>query len=68
MAASVFTVTLVADRLALPETVKVFARVAVLLDSAVGVLQVDRLGRAEGGKTYATQSESAATRFARGQA
>lgn len=46
---------------------EVFARVAVLLDSAVGVLQVDRLGRAEGGKTYATQSESAATRFARGQ-
>lgn len=46
---------------------EVFARVAVLLDSAVGVLQVDRLGRAEGGKTFATQSESAATRFARGQ-
>jgi sulfite reductase alpha subunit-like flavoprotein len=46
---------------------EVFARVAVLLDSAVGVLQVDRLGRAEGGKTFATQSESAANRFARGQ-
>lgn len=46
----------------------VFARVAVLLDTTVGVLQVDRLGRAEGGKTFATQSESAATRFARGQA
>lgn len=45
----------------------IFARVAVLLDSAVGVLQVDRLGRAEGGKTFATQSESSATRFARGQ-
>ena len=41
---------------------------AVLLDTSVGVLQVDRLGRAEGGKTFATQSESAAARFARGQA
>ena len=47
---------------------EVFARVAVLLESSVGVLQVDRLGRAEGGKTFATQSEAAATRFARGQA
>lgn len=47
---------------------EVFARVAVLLDTSVGVLQVDRLGRAEGGKTFATQSESAAARFARGQA
>lgn len=46
---------------------EVFARVAVLLDTSVGVLQVDRLGRAEGGKTFATQSEAAATRFARGQ-
>jgi sulfite reductase (NADPH) flavoprotein alpha-component len=45
---------------------EVFARVAVLIESSVGVLQVDRLGRAEGGKTFATQSESAATRFARG--
>ena len=46
---------------------EIFARTVVLLDSAVGVLQVDRLGRAEGGKTFATQSESAANRFARGQ-
>lgn len=42
-----------------------FERVAVLLSSAVGVLQVNRLARDEGVNTFATLSESAAIRFAR---
>ena len=41
-----------------------FGRVAVLLSSAVGVLQVNRLARDEGVATFATLSESAAAQFA----
>jgi len=41
-----------------------FPRVAVLLSSEKGVLQVNRLRRTEGSKTFATQSETAAIRFA----
>jgi sulfite reductase alpha subunit-like flavoprotein len=41
-----------------------YARVAVLVSSEIGVLQVDRIGRNEGSKTYATQSEAEAIRFA----
>jgi sulfite reductase (NADPH) flavoprotein alpha-component len=44
-----------------------FARVAVLLESAAGVLQVNRLGRDEGQRTFATMSENAALKFAIGQ-
>jgi hypothetical protein len=44
-----------------------FARTAVLLESAVGLLQVSRLTREDGAETFATQSEAAALRFARGQ-
>jgi sulfite reductase alpha subunit-like flavoprotein/predicted heme/steroid binding protein len=44
-----------------------FARTAVLLESAVGLLQVTRLTREDGAETFATQSEAAALRFARGQ-
>jgi hypothetical protein len=44
-----------------------FARTAVLLDTAVGLLQVTRLTREDGAGTFATQSEAAALRFARGQ-
>ena len=42
-----------------------FVRVAVLVDSQVGVLQVDRLGRFDERETLATQSEAATRRFAR---
>lgn len=47
---------------------KSFARVALVLESAAGVLQVNRIARDEGAsdKTFATLSEPAATRFARG--
>ena len=45
-----------------------FARVAVLIESAVGVLQVNRLSRAEGAKHFATQSEATAIKFAKGSA
>jgi cytochrome b involved in lipid metabolism len=44
-----------------------FARVAVLVESQVGVLQVDRLGRSDDRETLGTQSEAAARRFARGR-
>jgi sulfite reductase (NADPH) flavoprotein alpha-component len=41
-----------------------YARVAVLVSSEIGVLQVNRIGRNEGARTYATQSEDEAIRFA----
>jgi hypothetical protein len=44
-----------------------FARTAVLLQTAVGVLQVTRLTREDGTATFATQDEAAAFRFARGE-
>jgi hypothetical protein len=44
-----------------------FARTAVLLQTAVGVLQVTRLTREDGTGTFATQDEPAAFRFARGE-
>ncbi len=44
-----------------------FPRVAVLLASEQGVLQVNRLQRSEGSRTFATQSETAAIRFAMSQ-
>ncbi len=44
-----------------------FARLAVLLDSPVGVLQVQRIGHTDGSMPFATLSEAAAVRFARGQ-
>ncbi|AKF09356.1 cytochrome b5 domain-containing protein [Sandaracinus amylolyticus] len=43
-----------------------FARVALVLSSAAGVLQVNRIARDEGASTFATLDESAAVRFARG--
>jgi hypothetical protein len=43
-----------------------YPRVAVLLVSAVGVLQVNRIGRNEGAETLATLSEEAADKFAQG--
>jgi sulfite reductase alpha subunit-like flavoprotein len=45
-----------------------FRRLAVLIESAMGVLQVDRLTRIEGTQVFGTQSESAALKFARGEA
>ncbi|HYX34220.1 MAG TPA: cytochrome b5 domain-containing protein [Oligoflexus sp.] len=45
-----------------------FARVAVLLESATGVLQVNRIGRNDGAETFATMNEFAAVKFARGAA
>jgi hypothetical protein len=45
-----------------------FRRLAVLIESAMGVLQVDRLTRIEGTQVFGTQSESAAFKFARGEA
>ena len=44
-----------------------FARTAVLLGTAVGLLQVTRLAREDGATSLATQSETEALRFARGQ-
>jgi sulfite reductase (NADPH) flavoprotein alpha-component len=44
-----------------------FARLAVLIESAAGVLQVNRLGRGEGQRHFATMSESAAMKFAKGE-
>lgn len=53
---------------ALRETVtNRFARLAVLIESAAGVLQVTRLGRGEGQRVFATRSETDAMRFARGE-
>lgn len=49
------------------EVTQRFARLAVLLESAVGVLQVNRLDRDEGQKTFATRSEAAAIGFAAGR-
>lgn len=43
-----------------------YARVAVLLVTAVGVLQVSRLGRDDDAPTLVTQSEAAAIQFATG--
>jgi len=43
-----------------------FARTAVLLESALGELQVTRLERDEGRTTFVTRSVSAAFRFAAG--
>jgi sulfite reductase alpha subunit-like flavoprotein len=45
-----------------------FRRLAVLIESEMGALQVDRLTRMEGAGALATQSESAALKFARGEA
>lgn len=45
-----------------------FMRVAVLLESATGVLQVNRIGRNDGAETFATLNEFAALRFAKGAA
>ncbi|WP_141734057.1 cytochrome b5 domain-containing protein [Oligoflexus tunisiensis] len=45
-----------------------FARVAVLLESATGVLQVNRIGRNDGAETFATMNEFAAVKFAKGAA
>lgn len=45
-----------------------FRRLAVLIESAMGVLQVDRLTRIEETQVFGTQSESAAFKFARGEA
>lgn len=44
-----------------------FARTAVLLATQVGMLQVNRLTREDGAKSFATTDEVAALRFARGQ-
>jgi hypothetical protein len=44
-----------------------FARLAVLLESTAGVLQVNRLGRGDGQRAFATMSEPAAMKFAKGE-
>ena len=44
-----------------------FGRVAVLIASAIGQLQVSRIGRSEHEQTFITQDESAAVRFAMGE-
>lgn len=44
-----------------------FARTAVLLATQVGMLQVNRLTREDGAKSFATTDELAALRFARGE-
>lgn len=44
-----------------------YNRVAVLLISAMGVLQVRRIGRSDEASTYATQSREAAIKFAMAQ-
>lgn len=43
-----------------------FARLAVLLESATGILQVNRIGRNDGAETFATMNEYAAVKFAKG--
>lgn len=45
-----------------------FARLAVLLQSNVGVLQVSRIARGDGDTSFVTMSEGAAIRFARNEA
>ena len=49
------------------ELVGHFARTAVLLESAIGVLQVNRLNRDDFHYSLATQSESTAIKFAIGE-
>lgn len=44
-----------------------FARTAVLLATQVGVLQVNRITRADGTTSFATTDEAEALRFARGE-
>jgi hypothetical protein len=44
-----------------------FARVAVLLQTPVGVLQVNRINRDDGSALFVTMSEEEALRFARSQ-
>jgi hypothetical protein len=44
-----------------------FARAAVLLQTPVGVLQVNRINRDDGSALFVTMSEEEALRFARGQ-
>jgi len=46
---------------------KAFARVALLLESAVGVLQVTRIGRDDAHSSFATRDEIDAIRFAMGE-
>ncbi len=41
-----------------------YTRVAVLVSSALGVLQVNRINRNDGAQTFATQNEAEAVRFA----
>jgi hypothetical protein len=45
-----------------------FARTAVLLATRVGILQVNRITRADRATSFATTDEAAALRFARGEA
>jgi hypothetical protein len=45
-----------------------FARTVVLLATRVGILQVNRITRADGAASIATTDEAAALRFARGEA
>lgn len=44
-----------------------FARLAVLVESSAGVLQVNRLGRDQNARHFATMSEVAAIKFAKGE-
>lgn len=44
-----------------------FARLAVLLESAIGVLQAARLERSDGGEYLVTTSENGAMKYARGE-
>lgn len=44
-----------------------FPRLVLLVQSPMGVLQVNRLTRTEGGHTFVTRSESDALRFALGE-
>jgi sulfite reductase (NADPH) flavoprotein alpha-component len=44
-----------------------FARLAVLVESRAGVLQVNRLGRDQNARHFATMSEVAAIKFAKGE-
>lgn len=43
-----------------------FARLAILLESATGILQVNRIGRNDGAEAFATMNEYAAVKFAKG--
>ena len=43
-----------------------FAQTAVLLETAIGILQVTRITREDGTGAFATQDEKAALRYARG--